>query len=120
MVLTRTIFIQDGLPTYEDYSSSTGHTWWVSVSFSPSESEHSGEDLMDLAIQRLQAGLFKIKQGTAMHHQHPLYVSFPVDLSLPEDDWVPLAITYAKHYKDDIIAGRISIDSDYLFGSRQL
>lgn len=118
MVLTRTIFIQDGLPTYEDYSSSTGKTRWGSVKFSSFESERSGEDLMDIAIKRLQAGEFKITKGSAMHHQQSLYVSFPVDLSLPEDDWVPLAITYAKHYKDDIRAGHISIDSDYLFGPR--
>jgi hypothetical protein len=51
-----------------------------------------------------------------MHHQQKFHVSFPVDLSLPMNYWAALAIKYAEHYKEGIIAGCVSIDFEYLFG----
>ncbi|KAJ5195988.1 hypothetical protein N7449_006467 [Penicillium cf. viridicatum] len=113
---TRTIFIQDGLPIFESHISSAGYAWWVSVEFLAHEVELSDEGLMDIVIQRLQTESFEITKGIAMHHRQRFYVSFPVDLSLPMNDWAALATKYAESYREDIIAGCVSIDSKYLFG----
>jgi hypothetical protein len=119
MSSTRTIFIENGLPIFEDHTPSTGQAWWVSVKFLACEKEISDENLMNIAIKRLSFGSGQITQGVPMHHQQPLCVSFPVDLSLPEDRWVPYAVKYAEQYKREIAAGNVSIDSEYVFGSRK-
>ncbi|KAJ5356788.1 hypothetical protein N7517_011397 [Penicillium concentricum] len=105
MSSTRTIFIQNGLPIFENHISSTGHAWWVSVNILDHEINFSDVNLIDILIARLQSRSFEITQGIAMHHRQKLWVSFPADLSLPMSKWAALAIKYAEHYKEDIITG---------------
>mgnify|MGYP006876462711 FL=1 len=116
MSSTRTIFVQDGLPIFEHNTSSTGDAWWVSVPFRAHDIGLSDKDLINTVIQRLHSGLFEITKGIAMHHQRKFYVSFPVDLSLPMNGWAAFAIKYAERYREDIIAGCVSVDLEYLFG----
>jgi hypothetical protein len=108
--------MQDGLPIFEHHTSPTGDAWWVSVLFRAHDIELSYKDLINTVIQRLHNGSFEITKGIAMHHQRKFYVSFPVDLSLPMNDWAAFAIKYAEHYREDIVAGCVSINLEYLFG----
>lgn len=110
--------MQNGLPTYE-FHSSYGQPWWVSVKFEPSDIGKSSEELIDIVLDRLQTGSLEITQGPALHHQQRLYVSLPVDQSFSSDDWVTLAFVYAEYYKAEIVAGDVSIDSEFIFGSGQ-
>ncbi|KAJ5178400.1 uncharacterized protein N7500_001099 [Penicillium coprophilum] len=116
MSSTRTIFIENGLPILEDHASSNGHAWWVTVKFLEEEVKLSDVKLMDIVIERLQNKLFEVTQGDAMHHQQKLYVSFPADITVPMHEWFKLALEYAEQYKEDIIAGNVSIDFEYVFG----
>ncbi|CAG7937524.1 unnamed protein product [Penicillium nalgiovense] len=116
MSSTRTIFVQNDLPIFEHHTSSTGDAWWVSVPFRAHDIELSDKDLINTVIQRLHNGLFEITKGIAMHHQRKFCVSLPVDLSLHTNDWAAFAIKYAEHYRDDIVAGCVSIDLEYIFG----
>jgi hypothetical protein len=68
----------------------------VSVEFLAHEVELSDEGLMDIVSQRLQNELFEMTKGIAMHHRQRFYVSFPVDLSLPMNDWAALATKYTE------------------------
>lgn len=46
------------------------------MEFLAHEIELADEDLMNILIQFLENGLFKITKGIAMHHQHNLCVAF--------------------------------------------
>ncbi|KAJ5603008.1 hypothetical protein N7537_005964 [Penicillium hordei] len=117
---TRTIFLSDGQPHYENLSA-LPEMWWVSVKLSIEDRLLADEELMDIVADRCRAGDCKFTHYDALHHQHELYISFPVmncDQGLAQRGWVMMVIGLAEHYRMEIAAGRLSVDRDYVFGPR--
>ncbi|KGO77961.1 hypothetical protein PITC_024890 [Penicillium italicum] len=117
---TRTIFLSDGQPHYENLST-LPELWWVSVKLSTEDRLLADVELMDIVGERCHAGDCEVTHYNALHHQEPLYISFPVmnpDNDLAERGWIVMVIGLAEHYQMEIAAGRLSVDRDYIFGSR--
>ncbi|KAJ5836542.1 hypothetical protein N7447_002568 [Penicillium robsamsonii] len=117
---TRTIFLSEGLPHYEDLRT-LAELWWVSVPLTIEDRLSSDEELMDVMADRCRAGDCKVTHYEAMHHQEALWLSLPVincDKDLAEQGWVVGVIALAEHYQMEIAAGRLSIDRDYIFELR--
>ena len=70
---------------------------------------------MDLIIQRVQSGNFTITPH-AMHHQTRFHVSFPIVEE--SGSLTAYVISLVKIWKEDIVAGHVSVDRDYLFEPR--
>ncbi|KAF4764303.1 hypothetical protein N7455_010653 [Penicillium solitum] len=117
---TRTIFLSDGQPHYEDLST-LPEMWWVSVKLFVEDRLLADEELMDLVADRCRAGDCEVTHYDALHHQQGLYISFPVincDQDLTQRGWVLMVIGLAEHYRKEIAARRLSVDRDYVFGPR--
>ncbi|CAG8899640.1 unnamed protein product [Penicillium egyptiacum] len=117
---TRTIFLSDGQPHYENLSTMP-HLWWVSVKLSPEDRLSSDEELMDIVADRCRAENCKVTHYDALHHREELYISFPVmncDKDLAYRGWMIIVARLAEHYQMEIAAGRLSVDRDYIFGPR--
>ncbi|KAI2716437.1 hypothetical protein DTO039G3_7270 [Penicillium roqueforti] len=117
---TRTIFLSNGQPHYENLSPMTD-LWWVSVKLSITDYLFSDEELMDVVADRCRAGDCEITHYEAMHHRRELYVSFPVmncDKDLGQRGWIFIVIGLVEHYQREIGAGRLAVDRDYVFGTR--
>ncbi|CAI7646464.1 unnamed protein product [Penicillium glandicola] len=117
---TRTIFLSDGQPHYEDLSPKP-ELWWVSVQLSVEDRIASDEELMDLVIERFRSREYRVTYYDALHHQETHCVSFPImncDPKLDQHSWVLINIGLVDHYQLEIVAGRLAIDRDYIFGPR--
>ncbi|KAJ5429439.1 hypothetical protein N7491_006455 [Penicillium cf. griseofulvum] len=75
MSFARTVFLREGLPTVDEYGLFRG-TLWLTVRFLNKDRHCSDNALMDLTIQRLQAGEFTVDsepihqgRGFAYHFQ---------------------------------------------------
>jgi hypothetical protein len=117
----RTIFrdAETNASRFEDYSA-LPDMWWISVRYVLDDLNSSDEELMDIAMVRLRAHDYVITHSNALQQQYGLWTSFPVmnpDLQC-FDDWVSLAVTLARHYQQEIVEGRLSVDRDYLLGAR--
>ncbi|CAG8123453.1 unnamed protein product [Penicillium nalgiovense] len=117
---TRTIFLSDGQPHYENLSSMP-ELWWVSVKLSAEDRLSSDEELMDLVADRCRAGDCAVTHYDALHHKKELCISFPVmscDKDLATRGWMIIVAGLAEHYQMEIAAGRLSVDRNYVFGPR--
>ncbi|KAJ5470463.1 hypothetical protein N7530_007820 [Penicillium desertorum] len=117
---TRTIFLSDGQPHYENLSSMP-ELWWVSVKLSAEDRLSSDEELMDLVADRCRAGDCAVTNYDALHHKQELCISFPAmncDKDLATRGWMIIVAGLAEHYQMEIAAGRLSVDRDYVFGPR--
>ncbi|KAJ6132407.1 hypothetical protein N7471_007622 [Penicillium samsonianum] len=117
---TRTIFLSDGQPHYENLSS-LAQLWWVSVKLSVEDRLLADEELMDVVADRCRSGDCTVTNYDALHHQEELYISFPVmncDQDLAQRGWIIMVIGLAEHYQMEIAAGRLAVDRDYVFGPR--
>ncbi|CAI7603224.1 unnamed protein product [Penicillium palitans] len=106
---TRTIFLSDGQPHYEDLST-LPEMWWVSVKLFVEDRLLADEELMDLVAACCRDG-----------ECEELYISFPVmncDQDLTQRGWVLMVVGLAEHYRLEIAAGRLSVDRDYIFEPR--
>lgn len=119
LVRTRTIFINNYGPIFENYSA-IPELWWVSVRLSIVDRILSDREIMDIIVQHLESDEFKLSHYDALHNQESLCVSIPVLVpGLDRDDWKTLAIGLAKGYQLDIMAGRIGLDRRYIFNDRE-
>ncbi|KAK4869655.1 hypothetical protein LT330_006037 [Penicillium expansum] len=117
---TRTIFLSDKQPHYENLST-LPELWWVSVKLTTEDRLLADEELMDVVAERCHAGDCEVTHHDALHHQQSLYISFPVmnpDKDLAQQGWIVMVIGLAEHYRMEIAAGRLSIDRSYVFGPR--
>ncbi|OQE39944.1 hypothetical protein PENCOP_c006G04934 [Penicillium coprophilum] len=117
---TRTIFLSEGLPHYEDLRT-LPELWWVSVQLTLEDRLSFDEELMDIVTDRCRDGDCKVTNYDAMHHQEALWISLPVmncDKDLAQRGWIIGVIALAEHYQMEIAAGNLSVDRDYIFGPR--
>jgi hypothetical protein len=76
-------------------------------------------DLMRMVIERLQDEEVVVNSEYTNQVKKPLKMSFPVvDFSPRYQQWIDIVVKTAKSYRDGIVAGRISVDHDYVFSLR--
>lgn len=112
----RTLFLENGLPIFE-FHEAYPSVEWANVSVTQAEEKFTDLELMDIIIGRIQKMDCEVAHYP-MQLEMKLVISFP--LVNPHDsikDKFDVITTLAMGYKDDIIAGRVSIDRDHLFGS---
>lgn len=111
----RTLFLENGLPIFE-FHEAYPSVEWANVSVDQAEEKFTDLELMDIIIGRIQK-MDCVVAHNPMQLEMKLVISFP--LVNPHDsieDKFDVVTTLAMGYKDDIIAGRVSIDRDHLFG----
>ncbi|KAJ5463140.1 hypothetical protein N7475_008084 [Penicillium sp. IBT 31633x] len=119
MSRTRTIFLQNGQPRYEDHSALM-EVWFISVKLDLRGNVKSDVKLMDLVIAQLRAGRYMITHNYAPQDLEPYHVSFPV-MNLDRTylhGWYSTAIGTAEFYQEEIAAKRLAVDWDYLLEPR--
>jgi hypothetical protein len=91
---------------------------WFTVRFSNYDRHCSDDELMNLAIQRLQSGEFTV-DSEPIHQGRGFCILFPVSIyGASRSECVDIVIRLAECYRGDIMSGEISIDREFLFRSR--
>jgi hypothetical protein len=117
MFSTRTIFLREGLPIVDKYGLFRG-TLWLTVRFLNKDRHCSDNELMNLTIQRLQAGEFTV-DSEPIHQGRGFCISFPVSIyGASHSECLAIVIRLVECYRKDIMSGDVSVDRDFLFRSR--
>ncbi|CAI7649451.1 unnamed protein product [Penicillium glandicola] len=111
-----TVFRENGRDVLEPYESGPGLRW-ITVKLSDGDRHLCDADLMRMVIERLQDEEVMVHSESNNQAKKPLEMSFPVvDSSSRCQQWIDIVVEIAKSYRDGIVAGRIFIDHDYVFG----
>lgn len=114
---TRTIFLADTLVLPEDHDySSDDDILWLTVKLDSMERIYSDSALVDLMIGRLEIGDYEVG-SEPLQRIKLLHVSFPLIYgTIVVRKSIPYIINLLKAYKENISAGRMTIDRKYVFG----
>lgn len=113
----KTIFVENGMPIIEDHAA-TLLLRWVNVRVSAGERLYSDLELIQLIGYRILDGDYEVTL-------HPKQIDMTFVVSFPATEardspqqQISDVYNLVKRYEEDIMAGRVTIDHDLLFGAR--
>lgn len=118
---TRTIFLADTLVLPEDCEYSPySDVLWLTVGLDIVDGAYSDPELVNLLIEKLKIGDYEVG-SQPLQRTMRLYVSFPLIYNtIVVRESIPHIINLLLAYKENIEAGRMSIDREYVFGGLDL